>query len=119
MEVTGLVKHFRLRGGLLAKPRIVRAVDGVDLTIERGEIMGVVGESGCGKSTFARTLLRLYKPDSGSIRFDGQEIANASAATIRPLRRRLADGVPEPIRQPESAHDGRRHSGRAAALPSG
>ena len=89
MEVTGLVKHFRLRGRLLAGSRIVHAVDGVDLTIESGEILGVVGESGCGKSTLARTLLRLYKPDSGSIRFDGQEIANASAAVMRPLRRRL------------------------------
>ena len=73
----------------VARRRTVRAVDGVDLTVDRGEIMGVVGESGCGKSTFARTLLRLYKPDAGSIRFDGQEIANASAATMRPLRRRL------------------------------
>jgi peptide/nickel transport system ATP-binding protein len=89
MEVIGLVKHFRLRAGLLAKPRIVRAVDGVDLTIERGEIMGVVGKSGCGTSTLARTLLRLYRPDRGSIRFDGQEISNVSSATMRPLRRRL------------------------------
>jgi peptide/nickel transport system ATP-binding protein len=89
MEVKGLVKHFHLRGGLLNRSHLVRAVDGVDLTIERGEIMGVVGESGCGKSTFARTLVRLFKPDSGSIRFDGQEISTASAATMRPLRRRL------------------------------
>jgi peptide/nickel transport system ATP-binding protein len=89
MEVTGLVKHFHLRGGLLAKSHIVHAVDGIDLTIERGEIMGVVGESGCGKSTFARTLLRLYKPDAGGIRFDGREIATASAAEMRPVRRRL------------------------------
>jgi peptide/nickel transport system ATP-binding protein len=89
MRVTGLVKHFHMGGGLLAKRHTVRAVDGVSLTIERGEIMGVVGESGCGKSTFARTLLRLYKPDGGGIRFDGQEIATASAATMRPLRRRL------------------------------
>ena len=52
LEVKGLVKHFRLGGGLLAKPRIVQALEDVDLTINRGEIMGVVGESGCGKSTF-------------------------------------------------------------------
>jgi peptide/nickel transport system ATP-binding protein len=89
LQVTGLVKHFRLSTGLLARPRIVHALDGLDLTINRGEIMGVVGESGCGKSTFARGLLRLYKPDRGSIRFDGQEIAEASAATMRPIRRRL------------------------------
>ena len=89
MRVAGLVKHFHMGGGMLAKRHTVRAVDGISLTIERGEIMGVVGESGCGKSTFARTLLRLYKPDGGSIRFDGQEIATASAAAMRPLRRRL------------------------------
>ena len=89
MEVTGLVKHFHMGGGLLARRHVVRAVDGVTLTIERGEIMGVVGESGCGKSTLARTLLRLYKPDGGGIRFDGQEISTASAAEMRPLRRRL------------------------------
>ena len=89
MRVTGLVKHFHMGGGLLARRHTVRAVDGITLSIDRGEIMGVVGESGCGKSTFARTLLRLYKPDAGSIQFDGQEISTASAATMRPLRRRL------------------------------
>jgi peptide/nickel transport system ATP-binding protein len=89
MEVIDLVKHFHLRGGLLAASRIVHAVDGVNLTIARGEILGVVGESGCGKSTLARTLVRLLKPDHGSIRFDGHEIASASPATMRPLRRRL------------------------------
>jgi peptide/nickel transport system ATP-binding protein len=89
MEVKGLVKHFRLRAGLLARPHIVHALDDVDLIINRGEVMGVVGESGCGKSTLARALLRLYKPDRGSIRFDGQEIADASSAAMRPVRRRL------------------------------
>src|ERR1700722_5022687 len=89
MEARGLVKHFRLSGRMLTKPRVVHAVDGVDLSIDRGEILGVVGESGCGKSTLARTLLRLYRPDGGSIRFDGHDIAHMSAAEIRPLRRRL------------------------------
>jgi peptide/nickel transport system ATP-binding protein len=89
LEVSGLVKHFRLRAGMLAKPRIVRAIDDVDLTVARGEIVGVVGESGCGKSTLARTLLRLHRPDRGSIRFAGHEIATATEAEIRPLRRQM------------------------------
>jgi peptide/nickel transport system ATP-binding protein len=89
MQVRGLVKHFRLGGGMLTKPRVVHAVDGVDLSIDRGEVLGVVGESGCGKSTLARTILRLYRPDGGSIHFDGNDIAHMSASEIRPLRRRL------------------------------
>ena len=89
LEVRGLVKHFRLRSSVFARPRVVQAIDDVDLTVARGEIVGVVGESGCGKSTFARTLVRLYRPDRGSIRFDGHELAGAAEATIRPLRRRM------------------------------
>src|SRR5262249_18044394 len=68
---------------------IVRAVDGVDLDIARGETVGLVGESGCGKSTFARLIVRIHEPTSGSVVFAGKDIAQASAAEIRPLRRRL------------------------------
>jgi peptide/nickel transport system ATP-binding protein len=89
LSVSGLVKHFPLPHRLFEKPGVVHAVDGVDFHVLAGETFGVVGESGCGKSTLARLLLRLHRPDAGSIRFAGQEIAQASPAAIRPLRRRM------------------------------
>jgi peptide/nickel transport system ATP-binding protein len=90
LKVRGLVKHFPLaRDGLFSAKKMVRAVDGVDLDVAAGETVGVVGESGCGKSTFARLVVRIHEPTAGSIRFAGQEIAEASASAIRPLRRRM------------------------------
>jgi peptide/nickel transport system ATP-binding protein len=90
LSVRGLVKHFTLpREDFFGKRKIVRAVDGVDLDIARGETVGLVGESGCGKSTFARLVVRIHEPTAGSVVFDGTDIARATAAEIRPLRRRL------------------------------
>jgi peptide/nickel transport system ATP-binding protein len=90
LSVRGLVKHFPLpRDGFLGAKKVVRAVEGVDLDVAAGETVGVVGESGCGKSTFARLVVRIHEPTAGSIRFAGQEIANAPASAIRPLRRRM------------------------------
>jgi ABC-type oligopeptide transport system ATPase subunit len=88
MRVTDLVKHFPIRKGLLQRQvGAVRAVDGVSFDVLRGETLGLVGESGCGKSTTARLLLRLVEPTSGSIRFDGEEISNAKAGRLKELRR--------------------------------
>jgi peptide/nickel transport system ATP-binding protein len=89
LKVTDLVKHFPAGRGMFGKARVVHAVDGVSLEVRRGEVLGVVGESGCGKSTLGRTLMRLWKPDSGAITFDGVDIAAASPAEMRKLRRRM------------------------------
>ncbi len=90
LEVRGLAKHFTLpRDSLLEKRLVLRALDGVDLTVFPGETVGLVGESGCGKSTLARVVMRLEEPTSGRIVFDGQDISHARQARIRPLRRRM------------------------------
>jgi len=85
LAVSGLTRHFPLSG----PPRVLRALDGVDLVVFPGETVGLVGESGSGKSTLARLVMRLDTPTAGSIRFAGQEIAQAPQSAIRPLRRRL------------------------------
>ena len=90
LRLTGVTKHFSLaRDTLFAPPRILRAVDGVDLEVFKGETVGLVGESGCGKSTLARLIARLHSLTAGTIAFDGQDITKASIAEMRPLRRRM------------------------------
>ncbi|WP_094842288.1 ABC transporter ATP-binding protein [Bordetella genomosp. 11] len=90
LQVNGLVKHFRSGGGWLGGRRqTVHAVNGVSFDVGRGQSLGLVGESGCGKSTVARMLLRLIDPDAGSIRFEGQDLATAGAAQLRALRQRM------------------------------
>jgi oligopeptide/dipeptide ABC transporter ATP-binding protein len=88
LEVRDLVKHFPIRQGLMQRQvGAVRAVDGVTFDVLRGETLGLVGESGCGKSTTARLVLRLMEPTSGSIRFEGEEIAGLKGAPLKELRR--------------------------------
>ncbi len=90
LEVRNLVKRFESGGGLLGGPKqIVRAVNDVSFDVARGQSLGLVGESGCGKSTVARTLLRLVEPDEGTILFDGIALQKADAARMRKLRQRI------------------------------
>jgi peptide/nickel transport system ATP-binding protein len=91
LEVTALVKHFPVKRGLLIDREVdrVRAVDDVSFSVSRGETLGLVGESGSGKSTLCRTVLQLIEPTSGSVRFEGREIAGLSRREMRPLRREM------------------------------
>lgn len=90
LEIHDLAKHFPLGGGLFFRPNAwVRAVDGVSFAVSRGESFGLVGESGCGKTTLGRLILRLIDPTAGRIRFDGQDITALSRSKIRPFRSRM------------------------------
>src|SRR6267154_3281313 len=89
LQVNDLKKHFRVRGGFLGTPAWVYAVDGVSFQIARGETLSLVGESGCGKSTVGRAILRLFDVTAGQVILDGQRIDDISVGALRPIRRRM------------------------------
>ena len=91
LELTDLKMYFPIKSGVVMDRHVgdIKAVDGVSLDIKRGETLGLVGESGCGKSTVGRTILRLYEPTDGKIVFAGQDITRLSEGELRPLRRRM------------------------------
>jgi peptide/nickel transport system ATP-binding protein len=91
VEVSDLKVYFPIKSGIVLDRHVgdVKAVDGVSLHIRRGETLGLVGESGCGKSTVGRAILRLYEPTAGRILFDGIDVTHLSEKRLRPLRRRM------------------------------
>ena len=114
LEVIDLCKHFPIRRGLLRRPAgKVLAVDGVSFTIGDGETLSLVGESGCGKSTVARTVLRLIEPTSGTIKLEGRDITHLSRAGLRPCRRQMQIIFQDPF----AALDPRMRSGDSVGEP--
>ena len=113
LEVTDIAKTFTSwQGWPVPRKVVVRALDGVTFHVDHGEALGVVGESGCGKSTAARAVLRLIPADRGSVRFDGEDVLAASPARMRALRRRMQIVFQDPA----SALDPRQRIGIARAL---
>lgn len=105
LELRDLATHFPVRGGVLLRARgSNRAVDGVSLTVERGETLGLVGESGCGKSTLGKTVVRLLDPTRGAILFEGEDIAGHSRRQLKPLRRELQMVFQDPAESLNSRH---------------
>src|SRR5450755_4227847 len=91
LEIKDLVKHFPITSGILIQRQVgaVKAVDGVSFDVMSGETLGIVGETGCGKSTTARLIVRLLDPTSGSIRFEGEDITTRKGASLKALRREM------------------------------
>jgi len=112
VEVRDLVKHFPSRRGT-DRAGAVHAVDGISFEVARGEALGIVGETGCGKTTTARLLLRLLKPTAGTIRLEGEDITRLSARRLRPLRRRMQ----MVFQDPQSSLNPRRTVGATIAEP--
>ncbi|MDP9329603.1 MAG: ATP-binding cassette domain-containing protein [Actinomycetota bacterium] len=91
VKITGVKKHFPISRGIILKKIIgrVHAVDGVDLEVQAGQTLGLVGETGCGKSTLARVIMRLFNPTEGQILFEGRDVTNVRGRDLRDLRRNM------------------------------
>ena len=89
LKVTDLKMYFPVKSGIFSKARSLKAVDGVSFSIAQGETMGLVGESGCGKTTVGRTILKLYEATGGSIVYKGTDITGFDDQEMRPYRRKM------------------------------
>ena len=105
LEVRGLTKHFPVRGGVfMRKIGQVHAADEVSFTLNAGETLGLVGESGCGKSTVGKTLLRLHEPTAGQVLFEGRDVASLSRTELRALRREMQIIFQDPFESLNARH---------------
>ena len=111
LDVRDLKMHFPVTSGILFQRAVaqIKAVDGVTFTVRRGETLGLVGESGCGKTTTGRCILRLYKPTAGEILFDGTDVAQARTGQMRAMRRQMQIIFQDPVQFAEPANDGGQH----------
>ena len=115
LEVRKLTKHFPVRAKLGNKKTVVRAVEDVSFSIHPGETLGLVGESGCGKTTVGRLILRLDQPTRGEIFFEGTNMTTASPSRVAGDAPQDPGDLPGPLFVAQSAHDGRPDHRRAAA----